>query len=101
MTGAFSAQTTEMLAASDLAADAAADLKAELDRLLQKWEDLSGTWRGLAASAYAPEVEQWRAGAEKAIAALDSSSILLAQHAYTFTDIDGGSAGSINSAIPG
>ncbi|WP_272868548.1 hypothetical protein [Mycobacteroides franklinii] len=41
MTRAFSVQTSEMLAASDLAADVATDLKNELERLAQHWEDLS------------------------------------------------------------
>ena len=59
MTGAFSAETSEMLAASDLAADAATDLKNELERLTQVWEDLSSTWEGRAASAFRPEMDEW------------------------------------------
>ncbi len=90
-----------MLGASDLAADAARDLQQEVDRLRAKWDDLAGTWKGLAASAYAPEWEQWIAGAEKTISALDSESVLLAQHAYSFEQNDSGSGGAIDSSVPG
>ncbi|MEU9805001.1 WXG100 family type VII secretion target [Mycobacterium sp. NPDC050853] len=96
MTGAFSAQTSEMLAASDLAADAANDLKGELERLTQVWEDLSGTWDGRAASAFRPEWDEWTAGATKVIEALSGAAKLLAQDAYTFTDVDTGSGQNIS-----
>lgn len=101
MTGAFSVQTSEMLAVADLAADAATDLSSELDKLKQKWEDLAGTWKGLGAKGYAPEFEQWVEGAQKVVSSLDSSSILLTQHAYSFEQNDSGSGGAISSAIPG
>ncbi|MFA4080454.1 WXG100 family type VII secretion target [Mycobacteroides salmoniphilum] len=96
MAGAFSAQTSEMLGASDLAADAATDLKSELDRLTQVWEDLSGTWQGRAASAFRPEWDEWAEGATKVIEALNGEAKLLAQHAYTFTDVDAGSGQNIS-----
>ncbi len=86
-----------MLAVSDLAADAATDLKNELDQLSRVWEDLSSTWEGRAASAFRPEWDEWAEGAGKVIAALDGSAKLLAQHAYQFTDTDTASGGSISS----
>lgn len=96
MTGAFSAETSEMLGASDLAADAATGLKAELERLTRVWEDLSSTWEGRAASAFRPEWDEWTEGASKVIEALDGSAKLLAQHAYTFSDVDTGNSGNIS-----
>ncbi|WP_100484620.1 WXG100 family type VII secretion target [Mycobacteroides abscessus] len=96
MTGAFSAQTSEMLSASDLAADVATDLKAELERLTQVWENLSSTWEGRAASAFNPEWDEWKEGAAKVIEALNGAAKTLAQHAYTFTDVDTGNSGNIS-----
>lgn len=86
-------------AASSLAAEAARDLQRELDRLTHRWEDLAGTWDGVASRAYRPEWEQWREGAQKAIAALDSTAVLLAQHAYDFPQSDQSSATSISSSL--
>lgn len=100
MTGAFSSETVEMLSASDLAADIATDLKRELDLLIQRWEDLSSTWDGTAAKAYRPSWDEWHEGATKVIDALDGTSKLLAQAAYTFLDADTGSAGNITAAGP-
>lgn len=100
MTGAFSAQTSEMLSASDLAADASIDLKNELERITHAWEDLSSTWEGRAASAFRPEWDEWTEGATKVIEALDGVAKLLAQHAYQFTDVDTGIGGNISSAGP-
>lgn len=96
MTGAFSAQTSEMLGASDLAAEAATDLKSELERLTHVWDDLSSTWEGRAASAFRPEMDEWSEGATKVIDALTGAARLLAQHAYAFTDVDVGSGQNIS-----
>lgn len=100
MTEAFSAQTSEMLSASDLAADTSTDLKNELERITHAWEDLSSTWEGRAASAFRPEWDEWTAGAAKVIEALDGVARLLAQHAYQFTDVDTGIGGNISSVGP-
>ncbi|MBB4853393.1 WXG100 family type VII secretion target [Mycobacteroides chelonae] len=97
MTGSFSTQTSEMLAASDLAADAATHLKNELERLSQVWEDLTSTWEGRASSAFRPEWDEWAEGATKVIDALDGSAKLLAQHAYTYTDLEANNSGNISS----
>jgi WXG100 family type VII secretion target len=95
VTGMFSVQTSEMLGVSDLAADAAIELRGELERLTQAWEDLSATWTGTAARAFGPEFDEWSQGARKVIESLDGEARLLAQHAYSFTDTDTGNAGSV------
>lgn len=96
MTGAFSAQTSEMLGASDLAAEVATDLKNEFERLTHVWDDLSSTWEGRAASAFRPEMDEWSEGATKVIEALNGAARLLAQHAYTFTDSDASTGDNIS-----
>ncbi|RIU01912.1 WXG100 family type VII secretion target [Mycobacteroides abscessus] len=98
MTGAFSVQTSEMLGASDLAADAARDLQQELERLTQRWEDIASTWDGRSARAFRPEWDEWTKGAAKVIEALNGTAKLLAQHAYTFVDTDAGSGQNISGA---
>ncbi|WJJ56345.1 hypothetical protein PROPHIT501_57 [Mycobacterium phage prophiT50-1] len=46
----------------------------------------------MASRAYGPEFDEWRQGAQKAIAALDSTAVALAQHGYAFQQTDGSSA---------
>ncbi|SLF39129.1 WXG100 family type VII secretion target [Mycobacteroides abscessus] len=95
MSAPLNVDPAQLHAASGLAADAARDLQRELDRLTHRWEDVSGTWDGIASRAFSPEWEQWREGAQKAIAALDATAVLLAQHGYAFPEVDGGSASGI------
>lgn len=85
----------QLHAASGLAAEVSRDLRYELEQLAQRWEDLAGTWDGVASRAYQPEWDEWREGAKKVIAALDSTAILLAQHAYEFPQADSTSAANI------
>jgi WXG100 family type VII secretion target len=99
MSAPLNVDPAQLHAASGLAADAARDMQRELDQLVHRWEDVSGTWDGVASRAYQPEWDQWREGARKVIAALDSTSVLLTQHAYEFPQGDQSSASSISTTL--
>ncbi|WP_078324484.1 WXG100 family type VII secretion target [Mycobacteroides salmoniphilum] len=99
MSAPLNVDPAQLHAASGLAAEAARDMQRQLEQLAHRWEDLSGTWDGIASRAYQPEWEQWRGGAEKVIAALDSTSVLLAQHAYEFPQADQSSASNISTSL--
>ncbi|MDO3058458.1 MULTISPECIES: WXG100 family type VII secretion target [Mycobacteriaceae] len=98
MSAPLNVDPAQLHAASGLAAESARDLQRELDQLVHRWEDLSGTWDGVASRAYGPEFDEWREGARKTIAALDSASVTLAQHGYAFTESEATSASNIAGA---
>lgn len=95
MSAPLNVDPAQLHAVSGLAAEVARDLQRELDQLTHRWEDLSSTWDGVASRAYRPEFDEWRQGAEKVIAALDSTSVALVQHGYAFGQTDGSSASGI------
>ncbi|SKQ12725.1 WXG100 family type VII secretion target [Mycobacteroides abscessus] len=96
MSAPLNVDPAQLHAVSGLAAEVARDLQRELEQLVHRWEDLASTWDGVASRAYGPEFDEWREGAQKAIAALDSTSIALAQHGYAFTATEGASASGIS-----
>ncbi|MFD6197167.1 WXG100 family type VII secretion target [Mycobacteriaceae bacterium NPDC060252] len=98
MSAPLNIDPAQLHAVSGLAAEVARDLQRELEQLVHRWEDLSSTWDGVASRAYGPEFDEWRQGAQKAIAALDSASVTLAQHGYAFHHTDGSSASGIAGA---
>lgn len=99
MSAPLNVDPAQLHSASALAGDAARDLQREFEQLAHRWEDVSGTWDGVASRAFQPEWEQWREGAQKVIAALDSTSVLLAQHAYEFPQADQSSASNISTTL--
>lgn len=99
MSAPLNVDPAQLHAASGLAAEVARDLQRELEQLEHRWEDLVGTWDGVASRAYGPEFEEWRTGAQKVIAALDSTSVLLLQHAYEFPQADQSSASNISTSL--
>ncbi len=99
MSAPLNVDPAQLHAVSGLAAEVARDLQREQEQLAHRWEDLAGTWDGVASKAYQPEWEQWREGAQKVIAALDSTSVLLAQHAYQFPQAEQSSASNISSSL--
>ncbi|MDM2422763.1 WXG100 family type VII secretion target [Mycobacteroides abscessus] len=96
MSAPLNVDPAQVHAVSGLAAEVARDLQRELEQLTHRWEDLVSTWDGVASRAYAPEFDEWRQGAQKAIAALDSTAVALAQHGYAFQQTDGSSASGIS-----
>lgn len=96
MSAPLNVDPAQLHAVSGLAAEVARDLQRELDQLTHRWEDLSSTWDGVASRAYRPEFDEWRGGAQKTIAALDSTSALLAQHGYAFGQTESASASDIS-----
>ncbi|MFT9573612.1 WXG100 family type VII secretion target [Mycobacteroides abscessus] len=96
MSAPLNVDPAQVHAVSGLAAEVARDLQRELDQLTHRWEDLVSTWDGVASRAYGPEFDEWRQGAQKAIAALDSTAVALAQHGYAFQQTDSSSASGIS-----
>lgn len=96
MSAPLSVDPAQLHAVSGLAAEVVRDLQREIDQLTHRWEDLSSTWDGVASRAYGPEFDEWREGAQKAITALDSTSVALAQHGYAFTATESASASGIS-----
>ncbi|PVA66228.1 WXG100 family type VII secretion target [Mycobacteroides abscessus] len=98
MSAPLNIDPAQLHAVSGLAAEVSRDLQRELEQLVHRWEDVSGTWDGVASRAYGPEFDEWRQGVQKTIAALDSASMTLAQHGYAFLQTDGSSASGIAGA---
>ncbi|MBN7310697.1 Fis family transcriptional regulator [Mycobacteroides abscessus subsp. abscessus] len=96
MSAPLNVDPAQLHAASGLTAESARDLQRELEQLVHRWEDLSSTWDGVASRAFGPEFDEWREGAQKTIAALDSASVTLAQHGYAFAESEAISAQNIS-----
>ena len=75
----------------------AEELREELTRLSQEWDNLSHGWSGVAASAFASAWEEWHQGAAQIIETLAESSRLLAQAAVLYETQDADSAHSLGN----
>lgn len=76
----------------------AEELRDELLRLVNGWEDLSHTWQGNAAGAYGPIFERWHENAAKVVDNLAVTSKQLMMAAVAYDGQDAGSAEALGSA---
>lgn len=62
--------TDEAFKCAQAIANQAVELHDELEQLTKKWDDMSQTWQGIAASAYEPAWDKWHENATKVVQAL-------------------------------
>jgi WXG100 family type VII secretion target len=82
---------------SHVVSNEAEELREELARLSQEWDNLSHGWSGVAASAFTPAWEEWHEGAARIVEALAESSRRLAQAAVLYDERDNNSAQMLGS----
>jgi WXG100 family type VII secretion target len=92
---------TEAFAAAQAIGNHAEDLRDELQRLVREWEDLSHSWSGAAASAFAPPWQEWHEGAAKLTEMLADTSRKLAGAAVVYDEQDSEGAHALGSAADG
>ncbi|MCG5433836.1 WXG100 family type VII secretion target [Mycobacterium sp. MYCO198283] len=82
-------------------ADDAEALRAELARISDEWDGLSGGWSGAAASAYASLFDEWHSGASRVVEALTRSSELLSGAAAAYSEREAASAQAVQAVTHG
>jgi WXG100 family type VII secretion target len=76
----------------------AVELREELDRLAQEWDDVSSGWSGMAASAYASAWQDWHEGAVRLLDSLHDVSENLCRAAVTYEQQDAAAAQATSAA---
>jgi WXG100 family type VII secretion target len=79
MTPILQAQLDALSTTASRLDEEADQLKNELERIAQLWNDLSAKWTGKAASAYEPAWTDWHDSAKVVAAILDEETDLLRQ----------------------
>lgn len=93
--------TSDLFEKAQAIGNRAEELRDELLGLVAGWEDLSHTWEGAAAGAYAPIFERWHENAAKVVDNLATTSQQLARAAVVYEEQDADSAGAVGSAGDG
>lgn len=90
--------TDEAFKTAQAIGNQAVELHDELEKLTKKWDDMSHTWEGVAASAYEPPWDKWHENATKIVQALQESSQKLAQAAAAYEEQDADGAQTVHHA---
>jgi WXG100 family type VII secretion target len=91
--------TDEAFKTAQAIGNQAVELHDELENLTKKWDDMSHTWEGVAATAYQPVWDQWHENATKVVRALMESSEKLAQAAAAYEEQDAAGGQTVNTTM--
>lgn len=98
MADPLQADTADLFGKAQAIGNHAQELREELLRLVAGWGDLSHTWEGAAAAAYAPIFERWHNNAAAIVDNLAETSDLLAKAAVAYEEQDAAGAAGLGAA---
>lgn len=100
MSGVLRVQGEAMATTAQFLAQQADDLDNELGDITSRWNELSSTWTGKAASAYEPAWDEWHDNAQKVVAILHEHSDLLKQALSMALEHESQASSQLGSVAP-